>query len=124
MRRGDNACLLHRQAGTKTCCACPDKATVHLIMRSAKYLLVALATDFCSGSRLSVDSLSTIVTPLFCTQARFEGCYVHVMSVLKVLINPGSAEGPDVASGLSTEDRVQSKSVLLHVRSLYTFTIS
>ena len=52
-------------------------------------------------------------------QVRYEACYVHVMQVVKFLINPSAAEGEAGAvereARMSIADRTQARKVLLQV---------
>ena len=56
---------------------------------------------------------------------RYEACYVHVMQVVKFLINPSAAEGEAGAvereARMSIADRTQARKVLLQVMPLHAY---
>ena len=54
-------------------------------------------------------------------QMRYEACYVHVMQVVKFLINPSTAEGDagqvEREARMSIADRSQARKVILQVNN-------
>ena len=61
-------------------------------------------------------------------QARYESCYIHVMQVLKFLIDPGVAEGSGATvqqqARMSDADRNAARRTLLQVPALLLFHLS
>ena len=60
-------------------------------------------------------------------QMRYEACYVHVMQVLKFLINPGTVEGEAASvereARMSIADRSVARKVLLQVSKYHTSSL-